>query len=352
MKLQILIPSLMVTAGMPLIGLVGCSCSNNNLYSVTLESDGMLDLSSSGGKVGEDCVALITQRAGYDDGNWIIPDNKIYYEVTVDGKEFNDYEITKVLGPSGDQYDYKILFYIPKESVGKNIRIKVKPYCKFLTFTNSDSQGGIVFSNNGANVDLHYSFDLSTPKENWTTWNKNTSITLSPNQSVYVWNSDSSFSTTTTGDKTFQQTKGGNIYCSGNIMSLINFDNLTNYCFASLFFGFQNLTPTLVLPSVNLAKGCYFNMFSKTSIQEIILPAVDLELECYFQMFDHCQKIKYIKVGFGLPGSRIWQRDTTTNWLDYAKDTDDCTFVWHGSKDGPESRDHNTVLPNWQIGTW
>ena len=88
------------------------------------------------------------------------------------------------------------------------------------------------------------------------------------------------------------------VYIYGNVMSLIqeeNFDNITEvseYCFAGLFLGFEDggveskSGYQIYLPATTLAKGCYKEMFKYTLLEEAPeLPATTLADECYEGMF-------------------------------------------------------------------
>ena len=91
----------------------------------------------------------------------------------------------------------------------------------------------------------------------------------------------------------------GSIAASGNIMSLLNFnDTLTDYAFCCLF------------------KGCT----SLTTAPE--LPATTLSAMCYFAMFRECSKLNYVKAMFTTdPTSGTYLSD----WLNGVPETG--TFV-------------------------
>lgn len=63
----------------------------------------------------------------------------------------------------------------------------------------------------------------------------------------------------------------GKIKASGNIQSMLNFNNnLTSYCYYSMFSNCTSLTTAPALPATTLATLCYYYMFNNcTSLNEI-----------------------------------------------------------------------------------
>ena len=80
----------------------------------------------------------------------------------------------------------------------------------------------------------------------------------------------------------------GNVACSGNIMSLVNFKNTIQreYQFYALFTA-SDITSAPDLPATTLTKGCYYNMFNG------------------------CTKLNYVKAMF----TDISAKDCLTSWL-------------------------------------
>ena len=94
---------------------------------------------------------------------------------------------------------------------------------------------------------------------------------------------------------------GGNVACSGNIMSLANFNTIPNeYQFYDLFQG-SDITSAPDLPATTLTKGCYYNMFNG------------------------CAKLNYVKAMF----TDISAQDCLTDWLSGVSATG--TFVKNAS---------------------
>ncbi|MBQ0004711.1 MAG: leucine-rich repeat protein, partial [Clostridiales bacterium] len=91
----------------------------------------------------------------------------------------------------------------------------------------------------------------------------------------------------------------GQINISGNIMSLLNGELLTNslpdYCFRGLFSSCAALVDasTLILPATELSSHCYARMFGSCSnlISAPILPATTLADYCYYWMFRYCSAL-------------------------------------------------------------
>lgn len=87
----------------------------------------------------------------------------------------------------------------------------------------------------------------------------------------------------------------GNVKCTGDIRTLLNYKNYknvntSNARFCYLFRKCDVLTSVPDLPATNLADNCYRNMFEEcTSIAEApALPATKLAPYCYYDMFSGC----------------------------------------------------------------
>lgn len=87
----------------------------------------------------------------------------------------------------------------------------------------------------------------------------------------------------------------GKVRCSGNIMSLINYDEIpasipVMYCFDDLFKDCTQLVSAPELPATDLKRSCYSNMFyGCTSLADApALPALKMEEYCYQSMFRGC----------------------------------------------------------------
>lgn len=90
----------------------------------------------------------------------------------------------------------------------------------------------------------------------------------------------------------------GEFEVSGNIMSLINFeeDIPSEYCFARLFYNCQSLVSieNLSLPAMRLMPRCYYAMFYNVNkaVTPPQLPATELADYCYWCIFESCTSLK------------------------------------------------------------
>lgn len=76
------------------------------------------------------------------------------------------------------------------------------------------------------------------------------------------------------------------------------FNNLSNNCYARLFFNCDHLLTPPQLPATVLAQKCYWNMFKKCTSLTVIpqLPAINLAIGCYQSMFECCTNLRTISV--------------------------------------------------------
>ena len=118
-------------------------------------------------------------------------------------------------------------------------------------------------------------------------------LTLNSGDELYIrGNNPSGFSSSIVNYYNFV-IEGDKVSCSGNIMSLIDYENLPNiiscdYCFYGLFSGCTALTTAPELPAMTLAERCYAYMFSDCNslTAKPELPAIELATDCYLGMFD------------------------------------------------------------------
>ena len=192
-----------------------------------------------------------------------------------------------------------------------------KPNGEYLAFTGLSYSGSITYECNDNNIIVEYSLDT----QQWFPWNNTVKILLNTGTKIYVrggnWNEQTDF--------TFKM--GGEVAASGNIMSLLYYDDfayrgsfdknyklynlfrgcdnlveapdlpatvLYNNCYRNLFRDCTNLTKAPDLPATTLASGCYSGMFygcsSLTTAPE--LPATTLEEYCYEEMFEFCTALE------------------------------------------------------------
>ena len=123
-------------------------------------------------------------------------------------------------------------------------------------------------------------------------------------------------------------------------------------CFNDMFSTCAGLVtvPEDFLPATQLAPSCYRGMFqSCTNLKKAPnLLAETLEEQCYRYMFNSCTSLVYIKcyakssdTATSTPGY-----STTQNWLQKAKNTDECEFHYRSGATWPEG-DHG-IPKNWK----
>ena len=163
----------------------------------------------------------------------------------------------------------------------------------YLCFTSQQNGSSIGYNivGSGLNININYSYD----SKNWTSWDGST-ITLNNGEKIYVWNKTNTLSTSASNYLKF--TMSGSISASGNVDSMINFSELTPYCYYALFSNCTRLTIAPYLPATNLAEHCYERMFvSCTSLTTAPdLPATNLADYCYRSMFKDCIGLNSIKL--------------------------------------------------------
>ena len=142
------------------------------------------------------------------------------------------------------------------------------------------------------NVSLEYSYNGN----DWSEWDFS-SLSINSDGALYIrgYNPDG-FSALNTHFSFV--IKGDKVSCSGNIMSLIDYNNLPDvipnaYCFYGLFEGCTALKTAPELPAKTLADWCYAYMFSfcTSLIKTPELPAKTLADWCYAYMFFDCSSL-------------------------------------------------------------
>ncbi|SFD31521.1 hypothetical protein, partial [Ruminococcus albus] len=157
-----------------------------------------------------------------------------------------------------------------------------------LTFTAQEDNSSVTIKlRNGA------ALQYSTDGEQWDDYTPGTTIQLgNSGDTVY-------FRGTNKNKQLFDYSNKvsitGKVACSGNIMTLVDWQDPDNAamvydCFYYMFSGCRGLTTAPELPATTLADDCYFGMFSGctglTTAPE--LPATTLADYCYYRMFYGC----------------------------------------------------------------
>ena len=143
------------------------------------------------------------------------------------------------------------------------------------------------------NVSLEYSYNGT----DWSAWDLS-SLTVNSGDALYIrGNNPSRFNSSPEAYYSFV-IEGDKVSCSGNIMSLIDYENLPDvipcsYCFYGLFEDCNSLTTAPELPATILADCCYAFMFSRCSSLTSApkLPATTLADSCYSNMFSYCTSL-------------------------------------------------------------
>ena len=164
----------------------------------------------------------------------------------------------------------------------------------YLTFTGTDSFS-IKTYKSAKNWDgtLEYSTDANT----WTTWD-GTSISSDNNVLYLRGTGNTQITGSGSSSKYWVITTQGTVACSGDIRTLLDYNNpegssMGNSCFSYLFRYCTSLTAAPALPATVLTYDCYYHMFdgcrSLTTAPE--LPATTLAQECYSYMFYGCKSL-------------------------------------------------------------
>lgn len=168
----------------------------------------------------------------------------------------------------------------------------VKEYTDCLTFTGEDGKD---FGMSATYQSWDGTLEWSTDHSEWKTFR--TSTVHSANGKLYLRGSGN-----TTFNKTtyhgVQMWLSARVACSGNIQTLLQYDNppeaiTERNCFDGFFYANTKLIKAPDLPATTLAYGSYLSMFNGcTNLQEAPeLPALTLNDSCYQNMFDGCTSL-------------------------------------------------------------
>ena len=163
---------------------------------------------------------------------------------------------------------------------------------KYLTFT-SEGTTTISLSCFSSNTPkLFYSYD----KTNWTKWDYS-ALEFTSSSPLYLCGDNPGGFSSGLGTNQFVD-DGSNYGVSGDIMSLLDYDNDIKEipsikCFSSLFYGCK-LTEAPSLPATTLTEGCYSYMFRNCANLKVApdLPATKLPELCYASMFTGCSGLQ------------------------------------------------------------
>ena len=170
---------------------------------------------------------------------------------------------------------------------------KPEPEKDYLCFT-STADSTVSMKQYGTPTDISKGKVIQYKINNgqWQTWDLS-AVSLAFGDKMYIKSDDTiPMSESNTICKCFVMT--GDIYASGNIMSLLNFSTtLTDYAFYAMFNSCAALKQAPTLPATTLVQNCYNNMFYNcTSLtQAPELPATTLAGRCYYCMFHTCTSL-------------------------------------------------------------
>ena len=162
----------------------------------------------------------------------------------------------------------------------------------------SDGVSAISLTKNGNCRSTHsISLEYSYNGVDWSDWDFN-SLTINQSDILYIRGYNPNGFSCNDIFYIFA-IEGDNVSCTGNIMSLIDYENLPDtipcsICFYGLFENCAALTTAPELPATKLTRFCYSYMFSGcySLVTAPELPATELADYCYYRMFDGCSSLK------------------------------------------------------------
>ena len=188
----------------------------------------------------------------------------------------------------------------------------------FLTLTSKKNGSTVRWTSyvSSGSLSLNNIF-YSRDKINWTNWD-GSELVLNNNENLYIWNKNSTLSTSVdSAYMYFVIPESSNIELSGNIKSLLNFEELSNHCFTKLFRECKGIKSAskLQLSSTTLRNFCYSHMFYGCSYLKDAptLPATTLAVACYNSMFNGCSRLL---VAPNLPATTLSSRCYTQMFAD------------------------------------
>ena len=173
-----------------------------------------------------------------------------------------------------------------KEIAGAKVR-------DYLCFTAKQNGTTIKYTLEGGLASSRVNIGYSRDGTSFVPWTANTNITLNSGEELYVWNKKSLLSESNTKYVKFTMT--GNVEASGSVDSMINFSDISAYCYAHLFDGCTALYTAPEVPSTTVADYCYYSMFlscTNLGTAPSCLPASILKSQCYVSMFQGCTSLK------------------------------------------------------------
>lgn len=141
------------------------------------------------------------------------------------------------------------------------------------------------------------SLQYSINKTDWIEWDGSTKI-VSVDNYICLRGKNNRFITGHINIEGSFILEGANIYCSGDIRTLLDYEYpeqtvMDDACFHYLFYGNSNLISAPQLPATTLSRSCYASMFNYCSrLQEAPeLPAMSIPGFAYHSMFTRCSSL-------------------------------------------------------------
>ena len=168
----------------------------------------------------------------------------------------------------------------------------------YLTIINKNNSNTITLSKNGSPLDitLYYTTDDGSTWTQWDSANGDLSVSLTPNQTLSFRGTNSTFSTATDSNYSFNSTNYVDL--AGDVTSLLdtsgNVQTLPDYAFSGLFSGMYVVDASnIILPTMVLSRYCYSYMFAgcRYLTSTPALPATTLAIYCYYSMFYRCEQL-------------------------------------------------------------
>ena len=170
------------------------------------------------------------------------------------------------------------------------------PATTMLRFTAQEASSSVTLNKEGSPTELQLEYRTNT-NSTWQNYTLGTQINLA-NINDWVEMRNRGLQTlNNTYDNYHKFAMTGKIAASGNIQYLLDKTgellSVSDYCYASMFYGCTSLTTAPSLPATTLTDYCYYYMFngctSLTTAPE--LPATTLANSCYNSIFQGCTSL-------------------------------------------------------------
>lgn len=167
----------------------------------------------------------------------------------------------------------------------------------FLCFT-SKANGVTVKLDFGSEVADRIELGTSSDGISFYSWDGSTAKTLNNGDKLYVWNKKTTLSQNSTDHYFFRfiiEGGTGTVEVSGDVASMINFSEPTDYCFYRLFSDQTAIVSCPEITSTTTAPNCYQRMFLNCTYLKTgpsALPATNVASAAYWQMFEGCSKLE------------------------------------------------------------